>query len=343
MKKIFSAFLVTVMLFSVTAFCVPANALIDTSILYGDANGDGAVDTEDAQIVLKAAAGLESIKDAQAFERCDVNGDGYVTIYDARQILRNCAGLSTIQPTGAEGYAGFQGNGIIGSSVDAVNAFNAYLNNIKIQMPGFTRSEMVEIKGFSIANVTLSGITMGNTASSVTKAIEEMIVKESEPDAVQQSLKGTNCDNAMSAETETYVSRLKEGEVLGVTVTEDKATAVMTITVALADGELDNISQTAFDDVFNTDILRENADTVVANVFGANAGSDGMRKTVKNCVLTAQIDRGTGEVISYTTEYEIDTYIAQSNFGLNGGILSAKLTGVKYTTKVTVIYNDFQW
>ena len=63
-KRILCLFTVAVMIFSV--FSVSASALVDTSILYGDVDGDKDVDTSDASAVLRAAAGLSSIKDASA-------------------------------------------------------------------------------------------------------------------------------------------------------------------------------------------------------------------------------------------------------------------------------------
>lgn len=323
------------------ACVVSASALVDTTITYGDFDGDKDVDTDDASAVLKAAAGLGSINDALSRKRCDINGDGEITIYDARQILRSCANLSDIQPAGA--FVGFEGNGIFGSAEDAVNYFNTGLNRIKTDMAGFTRSETAEVLNFNIQNVSLSGITLGESASSVAAMIESMIVKESEPEAVQVSLKGENCDNAMSVETEEYVSRLSADEVLGVKCSRDVEAGTLTIEIAVPDTELDNVSQTAMGDVLNSKILQENMDTVIGNVFGVDAGGDATRKTIKNCVLTATFDTSNGQVLSYVTAYETDTYIATSTLGINGGILSANLNGVEYSTAISVIYSEIQW
>lgn len=338
-KKIFCILTVVTMLFSMCA--VSASALIDTTILYGDFDGDKDVDTDDASAVLKAAAGLSSIKDADARKRCDVNGDGEITIFDARQILRSCANLSDIQPAGV--FSGFEGNGVFGSAEDAVNYFNTGLNAVKTNMAGFTRSETAEVLNFNIQDVSLSGIVLGESASSVAEMIESMIVKESEPEAVQVSIKGENCDNAMSVETETYVSKLSADEVLGVKCTRDIENGTVTIVIALPDTELDNVSQTAMGDVLNSKILQENMNTVIGNVFGTKAGGDATKKTIKNCVLTATFDTTNGQVLSYVTEYETETYIANSTMGLNGGILSADLRGVEYDTAISVIYSEFQW
>ncbi len=339
-KKIISLILTVMVVCSVCALGINASALVDTTILYGDVNGDEVVDTIDANIVLKAAAGLTEIYDPAILKRADINGDGNVTVYDARQILRSCAELTELQPQGA--FTGYEGDSQWGSE-NAVAYFNTALNRVKTDMPGFTRVETADVRNFSIKHVTLSGINLGETASSVSEAIKEMIVRESEPEAVLTSFKGDNCDNAMSAETETYVSKLKEGEVLGVKYSENAEAGTRTIEIALPDSELDNLSQTSFDDVFNTKLLAENSENVLENVFGATSLNDAVRKSIKNCVLSATFDKASGDVISYTTYYETDMYIKNSTVGINGGILSAELTGIEYSTCISVTYSDFQW
>ena len=63
--------------------------------LPGDVNGDSRVNTSDARLVLRAAAGLEKLTDAQRIF-ADVNGDGRVNSKDARTILRVASRLETL-------------------------------------------------------------------------------------------------------------------------------------------------------------------------------------------------------------------------------------------------------
>ncbi|MBQ6165250.1 MAG: hypothetical protein IJK23_12310 [Clostridia bacterium] len=56
----------------------------------GDVNGDGKVNSSDARTVLRAAAKLEDLTDAQE-KAADVDGDGRVTSADAREILKKAA------------------------------------------------------------------------------------------------------------------------------------------------------------------------------------------------------------------------------------------------------------
>ena len=62
-NKIISIITVTVMLFTLISGSMSASALVDTSIKYGDVDGNGSIDVMDARTALMAAAGLEAITD----------------------------------------------------------------------------------------------------------------------------------------------------------------------------------------------------------------------------------------------------------------------------------------
>ncbi|MBO5896234.1 MAG: dockerin type I repeat-containing protein [Clostridia bacterium] len=340
MKKFISILTVITLLLSMGALSLTASALIDADIVYGDLNGDGKVDLNDAIGVLEAAAGLNSISDPAVVMRADINSDGAITIYDARQILRGSAGLTNLQPSGA--FSGFEGDETFQTPDQAIAVFNTLLNSVKTDKPGFIRSEDVDVINFGIKELNFVGINFGSSTESVSNMIRDMIVTESEPEMAQTVIKGQNCDNAMSAETETYVSRLKESDVYGVKADFNQETGIITIQIALADCEIANVSQTAYADVFSPVILQENSESIVENIFGANTFEDARRKELKNAVLTVVIDSATTQVMSYSTTYETHIYLENSTFGINS-TLSAKLRGVEYATRITVTYDDFQW
>ncbi len=340
MKKLICVLTVITLLFSMGALSLTASALIDTTVVYGDLNGDGKVDLNDALGVLEVAAGLSSITDPVVAKRADINSDGAVTLYDARQILRSCADLTALQPAGA--FSGFEGDEYFTTPDHAVAVFNTFLNNVKIQKPGFIRSEDVDIINFGIKELNFVGINFGNSTESVSNMIRDMIVRESEPELAQTIIKGQNCDNAMSAETETYVSNLKENDIYGIKADFDEETGIITIEIALADCEIANVGQTAYADVFSPVILQENSQSTVENVFGANTFEDARKKELKNAVLKVVIDSATTQVLSYTTSYETHIYLENSTFGINS-TLSAKMKGVEYATRITVSYDEFQW
>ncbi|MBO5066425.1 MAG: hypothetical protein J6D06_09955 [Clostridia bacterium] len=342
-KKIISLMMAVALVVSAMATAINAFAIIQKDVTYGDVDGNNAVNTEDARLALLSAAGIKTITDEAAFERADVNSDGAVSLYDARQILRGAAGIVRLQPSGAfYGFTGYKDDTInISSPEAAIAVFNTCLNKIKTEKPGFVRSEAADVVNFNIEEVTLVGIDFGNSAESVTDMIEDLLVSETEPEEAQTIIKGTNCDNAMSVEKETYVSKLSANDIYGVTVEYD-GEGTMTITVALADCEIDNISQSAYADVFNTELLVKDSKNVLESVFTSNELSDAARKDAKNAVLTMSFDTATGNVISYTTTYETDMYILQSTMGVSS-ILSAELKGIQYGTKNTVTYDNFQW
>lgn len=340
MKRFLCILTVITLLFSMSALNLTATALIDTTTVYGDVDGDGVVEVTDARDILMAAAGLLSFVDPDVVKRADVNGDGAVTLYDARQVLRGCADLTSLQPTGA--FSGFTGDATFQTADQAIAVFNTLLNRVKTDKAGFTRSENVEIINFNIKEISLIGINFGDSSESVSQMIRDMIITESDPETAQVVVKGKNSDNAMSAETKTYVSNLKENDVYGINAAFDQENGFITISVALADCEIANVSQTAYADVFNPAILQENSESTVENIFGANTFEDARKKELKNAVLTVVIDSATTNIISYTTSYETHMYLENSTFGINS-TLSAKLKGVEYATRITVTYDTFQW
>lgn len=332
-KKIFAMLLTATLLFSVVSISFSANALIDTSINYGDVDGDGDVDTDDCRIALAAAAGIESIKDPERKIRADINSDGEITIFDARQILRDASSLIELQVSGA-----FQGFDPLESYHDTpeelINEFNTALNRIKTEKAGFQRTQ-------AVTDITFDLLKAGNLGEAGTNLMKETIrtalTTAGEPEVFPAAIKGENNDNQMSAETKDYVSRLTEDNILGAKSSYDFETGLLTIEVALADCEIDNLGQTAFNDVFNPSVIQENAESVVVEVFDTSKLSDAKRRMIRDCVLKVVIDKSTGNVTEYVTTYKTDIYLAESDFRLT------KLYGVQYGTRVTDTYNDFQW
>lgn len=73
--------------------CIPLFTYGDTSLLLGDANGDGTVQSDDAAVVLRHVVSLQSISDAYTLSAdCDQNGS--VSSADAAAILRHVVGLT---------------------------------------------------------------------------------------------------------------------------------------------------------------------------------------------------------------------------------------------------------
>jgi hypothetical protein len=81
MKKLFSIFLVVILLFSLTTAA--------TAGIVPDAQ---AFTTTDAMTILRYVAGLITLTEGQR-GRLDINGDGKITTEDAIMILRVIAGL----------------------------------------------------------------------------------------------------------------------------------------------------------------------------------------------------------------------------------------------------------
>ncbi len=345
-KRLISILLALTLVISASALGVTGSAVIDNTLVYGDVTGDGVVSTEDAIRALKAASGLESISDTVTFKKGDVNGDKAITLYDARQILRGAAGTAILQPDGA--FYGFEGCSYdtwsIQSEEAAIALFNSLLNRVKTQKPGFTRTNYSAVLDFVINDITFLGIPFGTTSEEVSSMIKEMIVTEIEPDEPIISVRDENCDNVMSVEKENYVSKLSADDVYGIKVTHEETEEANTITisVALANCGVENITQTAYGDVFNSAIIQEESQSVIENVFGANTSADAKNKNLIDGVVTMTFDTTTGNVVSYKTSYVTSMKLNESVFRVTNR-LSAELKDVEYRTKTEVVYDNFQW
>ncbi len=332
-KKLLAVLIVLSVVLSMFSLSFSASALVDTSIKYGDIDGDDDVDLDDCLIALNAAAGLKKITDEGEIQRGDINGDGEITIFDARQILRCASSLVGLQPSGA--FVGFNEEENYYATPEAlVYEFNEVVNRIKSEeRPGFDRTTGAAISKLNIDKVG----SLGNAASGIIKTIEQNLIDANEPEEAKTFVKGEDWRNAVSVEEKTYVSRLTADEILGAKSSYNVETGEVTIQIAIPDCEIDNSAQTAYGDVFNTQILQEKADSVLGSVFGASAPEEATRRQFKNAVLTLVFDYASKTVISYTTEYETEMYISEGSF------IITKLYGIDYATKVFTTYDNFQW
>ncbi len=73
------------------------NFTVEEPILWGDANGDGIVDTTDVLLIMRYTLGLEEISEEQ-LPVCDVNGDGVIDFTDALLVLRKVMSIIELFP-----------------------------------------------------------------------------------------------------------------------------------------------------------------------------------------------------------------------------------------------------
>ena len=76
-----------------TDISVDVEDLPDVSVVYGDVNGDGAIEPIDATLILQYCANWDVTVDAAA---ADVNGDGAIEPIDATLILQYCANWDVV-------------------------------------------------------------------------------------------------------------------------------------------------------------------------------------------------------------------------------------------------------
>ncbi len=346
-KRIITILTVIALLCSVMSLGFTATASYEETVLYGDVNGDGVVDTNDARKALELASGLALLKDEEQLIRSDMNFDGYITIFDARQILRGAAGLASLQPSGA--FSGFEDNNLFsGNEENLVSTFNDALNRVKATEDGkqyiaatITKTEADTLVKFNIKEVEapLFGST---SAEGIASMVKEKLTEDDKSDESTIIPYGSDDFSLVSVENEDYVSNLTASDIFGSKAYLDDENKYLTIEIALPDTEIETANQSAYAKVFDADALIADNNSTITKLIKANSGEAAIFREFKNCVLKIVIDLANGNVISYTATYQSRAYIAQASIGI-GNTLKATLRGVEFEKEHTVKYEDFQW
>ena len=332
MKKLLSVLLTVAICLSVLSVCAFAQG-DEKEYLTGDADGNGKVETADALLVLKVAAGIETLS-AEAVVRADINEDGALTLYDARQILRGSLGLIKLEPSGA--FKGFKcceidGKQAFKNKEELVNYVNTSLNRIKSDRPGLTKTETSSVSDIEV--------TSSSIASLVQSLVSKIVKSENDEGEPEFYNAGEALYSVVPVEGEDYVSVLAATDIMGAEVLYDDTKDLITVKLALPDTDNANVKSSSYSKVINTKDLNSKSTSTITDVFSSIAGSSEMTVDYKNMVLTVKIDRETGNVKNYTLSYE--TKVNMLSPGSSIGILD--FSGVSYCTLRTVEFSGFIW
>ncbi len=347
LKRFIIILTIASLLCSIMSMGFSASAYYEEEVLYGDVDGDGALTTEDARLALRMASGGVMPEDEIQLKRADVNFDGMVTLFDARQILRASVKLANLQPSGA--FTGFTTEGISNITEEEVVAyFNKSLNKLKIVngeddknvAVTILKSKEVNLIDLDIKTVEVPLFDFNASAESVTAEVEKSLTSEEEEIEYTTISSGAGQYDLLSVEGEDYVSNLSASDVFGLKVTLKDT--IMTIEIALPDTEIETANQSAYAKVFNTTDLIAEQDTTLMKLMKASSGETATFREFKNCVLKAEIDIMTGNVLYYSANFESHVYVAQTNFGLSSLSL-AKLKDITFHKNHSIKYQDFQW
>ena len=332
MKKILSVLLSVAICLSVCSVCAFA-VKDEKEYLTGDADGNGKVETADALLALRAAAGIESLS-SDAVIRADVNEDGSVTLYDARQILRGSLGLVKLEPSGA--FKGFScceidGEPAFESKEALIEYVNTNLNRIKAERPGLTKTESSSV---SDINVSSSGI-----ASLVDSLVSKIVKSENDEGEPEFYNSGEALYSVVPVEGEDYVSHLSASDVMGAKVSYDDGKDMITVQLAVPDTDSDNIKSSGYSKVVNTEELNSKSTSTLTDVFSSIMSSAELTVDYRNLVLTVKIERETGNIKNYTLSYE--SKVGMNSSGSRLGILT--INGASYCTLRTIEFSSFIW
>lgn len=176
--------------------------LSEQKLRKADINSNGTFDLDDAQKLLKAAAGIE----ADNVEKYDIDSDGYTSVQDAILVLRQAAGTGSVL-----------------TDEEAIELFNAKLNNVKNRetgLPGFTKETTAKCSSMKITQkVEASGFAslvagqLACTDMEYDKYVEKMVnlLQTSKPTPEEQAninaLKQSAIDYK-KAQTETEIGKV---------------------------------------------------------------------------------------------------------------------------------------
>ncbi len=117
----------------------------DTSaVQYGDLNGDGRIDVQDAVAVMRHTLGMELLSETQII-LADVNGDGAVNVQDVSLIMQKTLGFIDEFPVRSGSGSHLVEKVIIAEGISP--GFKVVIVILKVPDPENYR---VEIKGFSL-------------------------------------------------------------------------------------------------------------------------------------------------------------------------------------------------
>lgn len=346
-KRFVTIIMIISILCSVVSSGITATAYYEAEIIYGDVDGSGIVDTEDARLALQLASGVAVFEDDVQLKRTDINFDGVVTIFDARQILRGIAGLATLQPSGA--ITGFDGGGIFGNEATLVAYFNAYLNKIKVTEseenqyidPDITKTTTDYLTKLNIKEMEIPSFGFGISAESIASMVEEALTEDDSENEITEIYSGDDF-SFVSVEGENYVSNLSASDVFGSRASYDEELDQVTIEIALPDTEIEMTAQSAYSKVLNASQLIAEQDTVLMSLIKGSTEETSMLREFKNCVLKLVVDRATANVISYTISYQSKVYVAKVDFTI-GSFNMAALKGIEFEKEHLIKYENFNW
>lgn len=327
MKKIISVLLSVILTFSVMSLSA-FSILGGLGGIMGDVDKNDKVDIADARKTLLVAAGIEEF-DSETASRTDIDGDGIVSVSDARAIFRASLGLQSLDIGGS--FRGFDGGEYFATPEELTEYFNAHLNAIKENKPGFTKSTDSKIIDISI--------NAGGFSSVIENAKNEIIAGiNSSADTTTVAKGSSGYDNSISVEGERFVSLVTPDDLMGAKAVLNTKKNTLTITVCIADCEKEALLSSPFTKILSSSEMESESTLTALGYFTKFVAADGVRSTFKNSLFTATFDLDTDTVIDYKTEYDVALYALG-----NDGILGLKINSINYEVRKSVTYSDFLW
>ena len=293
----------------------------------GDINDDGAVNSNDALIVLKFAVGsLTEIDENVA----DMDGDGLVNSNDALAILRTSVGsLDKVEIK--EDTPDTPDTPDVPQSIeDIVVLYNSAINKVVDKKVGYTKQRITTVTELDAGSYTsvASGIVkdfLGEGTNSFKNA-NGSVKYLTKSNLTASDVTSATCE--LNGNNYTITLNLSDGTSSATKASKKDSSAIAKSGLITGNSVTDEV------DYINSECIYTSVTAEKVNVEKVTA-------TNTNAKIIIVVDAETGNMISYTTSFDWAAEI--SNLSTGSGLLAIKIKKATGKAHTAIEFSDFKW
>ena len=292
----------------------------------GDINDDGAVNSNDALMVLKYAVGsLSEIDNSVA----DMDGDGQVNSNDALSILRTSVGsLDKVEIEEAPETPDTPG--VPQSKEDIIALYNAAINKVVEEKSGYSKKRTTTVSELDAGSYTsvASGIVkdfLGEGTKEVknSKGTAKYLAKST---LASSDVTSATCE--LNGKNYTITLNLANGSSSATSASKKDTSAISKCGLITGKSVTDEIDYI-------------NSECIYTSVTAEKVNVEKITSTNSNAKIVIVIDSETGKMISYTASFDWGAEI--SNLSTGSGFLAIKIKKATGKAHTAIVVSDFIW
>lgn len=295
----------------------------------GDINDDGAVNSNDALMVLKYAVGsLSEIDNSVA----DMDGDGQVNSNDALSILRTSVGsLDKVEIEEAPETPDTPDNPTVPQSKeDIITLYNAAINKVVDEKAGYSKQRTTTVSELDAGSYTsvASGIVKdflgeGTTEVKNSKGTAKHLTKST---LAASDVTSATCE--LNGKNYTITLNLANGSSSATSASKKDTSAISKCGLITGKSVTDEIDYI-------------NSECIYTSVTAEKVNVEKITSTNSNAKIVIVIDSETGKMISYTASFDWGAEI--SNLSTGSGFLAIKIKKATGKAHTAIVVSDFIW